>query len=145
MKIFFAGSIRGGRQLMPLYQYIIHFLKSSNHTIISEHVASQDLEKVEAKMSEEEIFEKDMNWIEKADCVIAEVTIPSTGTGYEICHAVNLGKPVLCVYEEGANVSAMVLGNKFVTAKSYSDLTQLEKILLHFLKSQLCNWQTRIK
>ncbi len=135
MKIFFAGSIRGGRQLMPTYQYIIRFLKHRNYTVISEHVAAEGLEKVEAKMSEQEIYEKDANWIKVCDRVIAEITVPSIGVGYEICHAVKHKKPVLCVYQEGAKASAMVLGNTtgYVTAKSYSDKKQIEEILLDFL------------
>jgi nucleoside 2-deoxyribosyltransferase len=136
MKIFFAGSIRGGRQLIPTYQYIIRFLKSMNYTVISEHVAASGLEKAEAKMTEQEIYEKDVNWIEESDRVVAEITVPSIGVGYEICHAVKHQKPVLCVYQEGTKASAMVLGNStgYVTAKSYSNKKQLEEILEEFLK-----------
>ncbi|MBU4076055.1 MAG: nucleoside 2-deoxyribosyltransferase [Euryarchaeota archaeon] len=135
MKIFFAGSIRGGRQLIPTYRYIIGLLKSMNYTVISEHVAAEGLQKVEAKMTEQEIYEKDANWIEESDRVIAEITVPSIGVGYEICHAAKHKKPVLCLYEDGANASAMVLGNTtgYVTAKSYSDRKQLDEILLNFL------------
>ncbi len=137
MKIFFAGSIRGGRQLIPIYQYIIIFLKSRNYTVMSEHVAAEGLEKVEAEISEQEIYEKDAKWIEKSDCMIAEITVPSIGVGYEICHASRHQKPVLCVYQEGTKASAMVLGNTtgYVTSRSYSDKKQLEKILLDFLIS----------
>ncbi len=135
MKIFFAGSIRGGRQLIPTYHYIIGFLKSRNYNVISEHVAAEGLEKVEAKMSEQEIYEKDVNWIEESDRVIAEITVPSIGVGYEICHAAMHKKPVLCVYQEGSKASAMALGNTtgYVTSRSYSDKKQLEKLLLDFL------------
>ncbi|MCX9012987.1 MAG: nucleoside 2-deoxyribosyltransferase [Candidatus Methanoperedens sp.] len=134
MKIFFAGSIRGGRQLIPTYRHIIGFLKSQGYVIISEHVAAQGLEETEAKLLEQEIFEKDTRWIKESDRVVAEVTVPSTGVGYEVCYAVAHKKPVLCVYEEGAKVSAMVLGNtsRYVTVRSYSDEKQLEKILLDF-------------
>lgn len=135
MRIFFAGSIRGGRQLIPTYRYIIRFLKSRNYTVISEHVAAEGLEKVEAEMSEQDIYEKDAKWIEESDRVIAEITIPSIGVGYEICHAARHRKPVLCVYQEGTKASAMVLGNTtgYVTSRSYSDKKQLEEILLDFL------------
>lgn len=135
MKIFFAGSIRGGRQLIPTYQCIIRFLKSRNFTVISEHVAAEGLEKVEARMTEQEIYEKDANWIEESDRVVAEITVPSIGVGYEICHAVKHKKPVLCVHQEGTKASAMVLGNStgYVTARSYSNKNQLEEILLEFL------------
>ncbi len=135
MKIFFAGSIRGGRQLIPMYHFIIRFLKEHKYTVLSEHVASEALEKVEERMSEQVIYENDANWIEESDRVIAEITVPSTGVGYEICHAVRHRKPVLCVYQEGAKASAMVLGNTsgYIIAKSYSDKKQLEEILLGFL------------
>jgi nucleoside 2-deoxyribosyltransferase len=137
MKIFFAGSIRGGRQLIPIYHYIIRFLKNHNYTILSEHVASEALEKLEEKMSEQEIYEKDVTWIEESDCVIAEITVPSIGVGYEICHALKHRKPVLCVYQEGAKASAMVLGNTsgYIISKSYSDINKLEEIMLVFLIS----------
>jgi len=135
MKIFFAGSIRGGRQLIPRYQYIIRFLKSRNYTVISEHVAAEGLEKVEATTTEQEIYEKDATWVEESDCVVAEITVPSIGVGYEICHAAKHKKPVLCLYETGANASAMVLGNTtgYVSAKAYSNKEQLEEIILEFL------------
>ncbi|MCZ7356309.1 MAG: nucleoside 2-deoxyribosyltransferase [Candidatus Methanoperedens sp.] len=136
MKIFFAGSIRGGRQLISTYEHIIRFLKSHNYNVISEHVASEALEKVEIKMSEPEIFQKDTEWIEESDCMIAEVTVPSIGVGYEICHAVKHHKPVLCVYQKGTKASAMVLGNASVTARQYSDKKQLEEILLNFLEKK---------
>ena len=138
MKIFFAGSIRGGRQLIPMYHHILRFLKDNKYTVLSEHVASEGLEKVEERMSEQEIYEKDATWIEESDSVIAEITVPSIGVGYEICHAVRHRKPVLCVYQEGAKASAMVLGNTsgYVTAKSYSDKEQLEEILLDFLTNR---------
>lgn len=138
MKVFFSGSIRGGRQLLPTYQYIICFLNSRKYIVLSEHVGAEGLEKVEAKMTEQEIYEKDVNWIEESDCVIADITVPSIGVGYEICHAVKHKKPVLCVHQEGAKASAMVLGNStgYVTTKSYSDKEQLEEILLEFLEKQ---------
>ncbi len=69
MKIFIAAAIRGGRQLISTYVHIIRFLSSKNYKVISEHVASQDLEQAEAKMTEQEIFEKDTRWIEESECI----------------------------------------------------------------------------
>jgi len=136
MKVFFSGSIRGGRQLISTYEHIINFVKSSGHTVLSEHVGVRNLEKVEEKMSEQEIFEKDIGWIEESDCVIADVTVPSVGVGYEVCHALAVGKPVLCVYEVGAKASAMVLGNtsEFITVRSYSEMGEVKKIVREFLE-----------
>ena len=136
MKVFFSGSIRGGRQLLPTYEHIINFIKSQGHAVLSEHVGKRNLEKVEEKMSEEEIFEKDVGWIEESDCVIADVTVASVGVGYEVCHALAVGKPVLCVYEVGAKASAMVLGNtsELISVKAYSGLEEVEGIVGEFIR-----------
>ncbi|MDO9098270.1 MAG: nucleoside 2-deoxyribosyltransferase [Candidatus Methanoperedens sp.] len=134
MRIFFAGSIRGGRELLPVYMQIIQLLKKMGHTIVSEHVASTRLEEAEARLAEEEIFNSDIGFIDESDCVVADVTVPSIGVGYEICYAVSRGKRVLCVYKEGTNVSAMVLGNRRVTALSYVDIEGLEKSLGLYLR-----------
>ena len=136
MKVFFSGSIRGGRQLLPTYEHIINFIKSQGHIVLSEHVGKRNLEKVEEKMSEEEIFEKDVGWIEESNCVIADVTVASVGVGYEVCHALVVGKPVLCVYEKGAKASAMVLGNtsELISVKEYSGLDEVEGIVGEFIR-----------
>ncbi len=129
MRIFFAGSIRGGRSMLSEYRQIVTLLKKLGHEVVSEHVASTKLEEAEARLTEEEIFNSDIWFIDECDCVVADVTVPSIGVGYEICYAVSRGKRVLCVYKGGTNVSAMVLGNRGVTALSYVDVEGLEKRL----------------
>lgn len=59
-------------------------------------------------MSEQEIYRRDISLLEESDCLIAEVTVPSIGVGYEICRALRMGLPVLCVHGTDANVSAML-------------------------------------
>lgn len=134
MKIFFAGSIRGGRGMLSEYKRIVSLLKELGHTIVSEHVANTKLGEAEAKLTDEEIFRSDIRFIDECDCLVAEVTVPSTGTGYEICYAVAKGKRVVCIYKEGANVSAMVLGNRQVAAMQYADFSDLKKCLALHLR-----------
>ena len=58
------------------------------------------------------------------------------GVGYEVCHALAVGKPVLCVYEVGAKASAMVLGNtsELIIVRAYSGLGEVEGIVREFLE-----------
>ncbi len=84
--------------MLSIYKQIIQSLKEMGHTLVSEHVASTKLEEAEAKLTDEEIFRSDTGFIDGCDCLVAEVTIPSTGVGYEICYAVSKGKRVLCIY-----------------------------------------------
>ncbi|MCZ7400761.1 MAG: nucleoside 2-deoxyribosyltransferase [Candidatus Methanoperedens sp.] len=134
MKIFFAGSIRGGRIMLPVYIQIVDILKKQGHKVVSEHVASVDLEKIEAKITDEEIFNNDIGYVNECECLVADVTIPSIGTGYEICYAVSKRKKVLCIYREDANVSAMVRGNNRIVSMPYENMEELEKSLAMHLR-----------
>ncbi len=126
MKIFFAGSIRGGRSMLQEYIQMVDLLKKEKHTIVSEHVASENLLKIEAQLTDEEIFNNDTRYIDECDCLVAEVTIPSLGVGYEICYAVSRGKKVLCIYKEHTTISAMVRGNKNIMTCSYRNVGDLD-------------------
>ena len=60
----------------------------------------------------EQLHNLDTNWIKECDVVVAEVSTPSHGVGYEIGFALNLDKPVICLFQEDRVVSKMILGNQ---------------------------------
>ncbi len=123
--------------MLPVYIHIVEMLKKQGHTVVSEHVASVGLEKIEARITDEEIFNNDIGFIDECECLVADVTIPSIGVGYEVGYAVSKGKDILCVYREDANVSAMVKGNKQVISISYKNVEELEKTLVLHLRSKI--------
>lgn len=135
-KIFLSGSIRGGRQLLETYRFMFDTLEEAGAEVLSWHVDDPELEKVEIRMTEEEIYARDLDLLVKSEALIAEVTVPSTGVGYEICRALVQGIPVLCLYSPNATVSAMLLGNSslLLEAKAYSDKTSLRKYLTEFIQ-----------
>ena len=135
MKIYFAGSIRGGREDKDLYLKIIELLKQYG-TVLTEHVGDKDLTRAgENNLSEEYIYDRDMNWLNQSDIIVAEVTTPSLGVGYEIAKAENR-KSRLCPYrqQQGKSLSAMIAGNKNMKIERYKDLSDIEKILEEFFK-----------
>ena len=134
-RVFLSGSIRGGRRLVGTYRFMADVMLSAGVEVLSEHVARKTVFDDESGMSEQEIFMRDMDGIQQCDCLVAEVSVPSVGVGYEICYAVGLEKPVLCVYERDSNVSAMVLGNRGVVAQSYGGPDELRRIVLGFVGS----------
>ena len=135
MKIFLSASILGGRDLLPTYMKMHSFLENEGHGVLSWHVADPELEKTESLMTEQEIFRRDMDFLEKSECVIAELSTASTGVGYEICSALQLGLPVLCLYLPEANVSAMILGNDsdLLKCSMYRNFGELEQMIRDFL------------
>jgi len=135
-KIYFAGSIRAGRGDAHIYKELVRLL-SKYGKVLTEHVGDPGLaESGEVGKTEEFIFERDVKWIAEADVLVAEVTQPSLGVGYEIGVAERLGKRVLCLYrvQEGKKLSAMIMGNKKLTVESYGDISAAEVIVAKFFK-----------
>ncbi|XP_072801063.1 5-hydroxymethyl-dUMP N-hydrolase [Vicugna pacos] len=111
--LYFCGSIRGGREDQALYQRIVSRLGRFG-AVLTEHVAAAELSASgeEAAGSDRLIHERDLAWLQQADVVVAEVTQPSLGVGYELGRAVALSKRILCLFrpQSGRELSAMIRG-----------------------------------
>jgi len=137
MKVYLSGAIRGGRQLQNIYQIILDFLQENDHDVLTYHVAKKNVLEIETKQTDIEIFTQDLTWLEECDCVIAEVSVPSLGVGYEIAYALVTKKPVLAIYDKHLEpISAMIAGNTspLISIFSYSSPSQLLENLSSFLK-----------
>ncbi len=120
MKIYFSGSISGGRGRQALYARIIGALRPMGQ-VLTEHIGDPSLG-VEGESNRDDRFihDRDMAWIREADAVVAEVSTPSLGVGYEIARAAEMGKPVLCLRDAAAGrLSAMIAGCPGVTLRQY--------------------------
>ncbi len=126
MKIYFAGSIRGGRDFAADYQKIIHYL-SGFGIVLTEHIANEELLSHEVLLTDKQIHDRDIAWLEECDCLIAEVTQASMGVGYELATALFLKKPVLCLFNtsHGFKLSAMIAGQIKFTTINYKDLDEV--------------------
>lgn len=113
-KVYFSGSIRGGRADVNLYHEIISFIQKTD-IVLTEQVGDIHHDVNEKELSEEEkIYLKDTAWLRECDLVIAECTVPSLGVGYELAYAEKYEKPVYIFYRpEEAHLSAMLKGNAY--------------------------------
>lgn len=133
MKIYFAASIRGGRQDRALYEKIIMLL-SAYGDVLTEHVGNKKYAIHTSKEMVEKIYEDDMDKLEKSHVVVAEVSTPSLGVGYEIARAEQSHIPILCLYRKSArkSLSAMIAGNSQIQVKTYQTVDDMAKILDDF-------------
>jgi nucleoside 2-deoxyribosyltransferase len=111
MNIYFACSITGGREFESIYQVITKALVEDHHEVPTAHLAESGVMALEAVIDPFEVYRRDVTWIRESQALIAEVSIPSHGVGYEIGYALGLGKPVLALYQQGRKVSKMICGN----------------------------------
>jgi len=135
MNIYFACSITGGREFEGVYQDLIAALLADGHEIPTAHLADSGVAALEAKVSPQEVYARDVAWIEAADALIAEVSVPSHGVGYEVGYALNAGKPVLCLAQEGRKVYKMITGNPHprLHTRPYRDSAEAIRLALAFI------------
>lgn len=119
-KVYFAGSIRGGRVDATLYQKIINYIKKRD-IVLTEHIGKSNMSlKAQTKEIDVHIYERDTEWLKSCDIVIAECTCPSHGVGYELAYAEAHNIPVYIFYDKRkSNISAMLNGNAYFTIIPY--------------------------
>ncbi len=111
MNIYFACSITGGRAFESVYQEFTRALLEDGHQVPTAHLAESNVMALEKVIDPREVYDRDVAWIRACDALIAEVSVPSHGVGYEVGFALEQGKPVLCLAQEGVAVSKMITGN----------------------------------
>jgi nucleoside 2-deoxyribosyltransferase len=134
MNIYFACSITGGRAYEAVYQSITRALLDGGIEVPTAHLAQTGVVDEEKIIQPRAVYTRDAGWMRSADALIAEVSIPSHGVGYEIGFVLGLGKPVLCLYEQGRAVSKMITGNPHpnLTVHAYQTSAQAADLALEF-------------
>ncbi len=132
MKIYFAGSIRGGRADEKIYHGMVEQLKNWG-TVLTEHVGKLHLEE---QNDDDRIYAQDTAWLREADIVIGECTCPSLGVGYELAYAEAHGVPCHIFYDRTrTHLSAMLTGNPYFHIHPYEREAEIYPILETVLNS----------
>jgi hypothetical protein len=105
----------------------VDYLLQQGHEVPTAHLSQPDIMDLEKVVTPLDIYQRDVNWVTGCEALIAEVSTPSHGVGYEIALANFFQKPVLCCYRTGKTVSKMITGNPSPLQKviSYQSLTEL--------------------
>jgi 2'-deoxynucleoside 5'-phosphate N-hydrolase len=139
MNIYFACSITGGREFEHIYQALVSALLRDGHEIPTAHLADSAVMDLESIVSPRDVYARDIEWILAADALLAEVSIPSHGVGYEVGVALGAHKPVLCLYQDGRRISKMISGNPdpALDVRTYGDAAEAVRLAREFVRSLL--------
>ena len=120
-----------------MYHAIVDLLLKAGHQVPTAHLARADVMEKETTVDPSVVFHRDVNWVLGSDALIAEVSTPSHGVGYEIALALEKKKPVLCCYQHGRRISKMIIGNDMPTLSLYiyKSLDDLLPAIERFLAS----------
>ncbi len=136
MNVYFAGSISGGRDYVETYREMIAYLRTLGHHVFTEHIIDPNVFERESRFTPEEIYKRDMEWLEQSDCLIADVSNPSLGVGFEVATALFRVRPCLCLYHKDVFLSRMILGNPspVLWVRSYTDAADWQCAIQAFFR-----------
>lgn len=123
LTIYFGASVTGGREMQAEYEKLVAFLQTRG-TVLTTHLGKKELSDHGEDLPAENVFERNVEWIKNCDVLVADVSVPSLGVGYEIGLAEQLGKKIVCLYHQNAakKISRMIAGNPKIKVIYYSDI-----------------------
>lgn len=135
MQVYFAGTIMGDRSHVATFRRIVEHIQSLGHFVPTSHVARDNVLDEEVSHTPQEVYDRDVAWLRASDCLVAEVSTPSLGVGYELAYALQYGKPVLCLHRRGKPISKMVSGctEPGITVRDYADVAEALVLVDEFL------------
>ena len=113
MKIYFAITIQGDRSRLEHAKRLLGLLEEKNHTVLTKHIFHEDVLEHENEEKPEDIFLRDMQWLQEADIVIVEASGSSFGIGFETGYVLGaLNKPLYLLYDRSVEkkISKMATG-----------------------------------
>lgn len=135
MKIYFACSIRGGRDDAEIYAELAAYIKTKS-ALLTEIFADGELTPQGMNKPSDEIWATDIAWVKESDAIIAEVTNPSLGVGYEIAKAEEWNKPVLALFRDDGTrkLSAMIEGSPSTETVYYTTIAEAKSAIEAFIQ-----------
>lgn len=141
MNIYLACTVRGDRGAVAALRDVADLLERDGHAVLTRHLLADDVEAAESELGDRAVFDRDMEWLGKADLVIAEASGSTYGVGFEVGftlgRAERTGQRVLLLYDAGRRhqVSRLVSGNTHAacTTCAYETPEDLRRAVLAFL------------
>jgi hypothetical protein len=141
MNIYLACTVRGDRAAIGAARALADAIEGLGHTILTRHLLEDDVDTREGALTEREVFERDLRWLEASDVLIAEASGSSFGVGFEVGYVIGraerTGQRVLLLYDVTRRpfVSRLIAGNTHPACTTYpyrsaEDLLQFVRVFL---------------
>jgi 2'-deoxynucleoside 5'-phosphate N-hydrolase len=134
MKIYFGFTVAGDRSSIGAAQTIVEMLEARGHVVLTKHLVRDNAWEADRQITPQQVYERDLNWLEECDCLIAEVSGSSFGLGFETGYLLGgTDKPVILLYRREAetNISLLITGNTHArcTLVPYGDLEEVKAFI----------------
>ena len=117
MRIYLACTVRGDRGGVAAGRAICERLERHGHEVLTTHLLAENVETAESRLTEEEVFRRDLDWLGSCDVLVAEASGSSYGVGFEVGYVLGrahaTGQRVVLLYDRSRQhaISRLITGN----------------------------------
>ena len=141
MQIYLACTVRGDRGAVAGLRALVAALESAGHTILTKHLLDDNVEGAESALSERAVYERDMEWLDACDILIADASGSSFGVGFEVGYVLGRSdrtdQRVVLLYraDRRDHISRLIVGNAHPRCRTiaYAGADQLARAVLGVL------------
>src|SRR5277367_6771042 len=139
MKIYFGFTVAGDRSGIEVARKVVLQLEEMGHEVLTRHLVSENAWEADRLISPQEVYRRDMIWLEQCELFIAEVSGSSFGLGFETGYLLGAtNKRVILLYrrELEQKVSLLISGNSHAncTLLPYVTVDKVEKFIAGSLR-----------
>lgn len=142
MNVYLACTVRGDRGGLTTARAMAARLHEHGHTVVTTHLLADDVEAAESALSERDVYERDISWLDACELLVAEASGSSYGVGFEVGYVLGRsaqsGQRVLLVYDAArqAHVSRLIAGNVHpnCTVHAYRGTEELGQFIDRYLQ-----------
>ena len=126
MKIYLACTVRGDRAAVLALRTACRLLQSRGHEVLTAHLLRDDVEALESVLAERDVYERDIQWLDSCDALVADASGSSFGVGFEVgyilARAPQTGQRVYLLYDSAraGRISRMITGNSDPHCSKYA-------------------------
>jgi nucleoside 2-deoxyribosyltransferase len=133
VNIYLACTVRGDRGGIAAGRAICERLQQSGHQVLTTHLLADDVDDAEAKLTEEDVYRRDLEWLTSCDVLVAEASGSSYGVGFEVGYVLGraqaTGQQVVLLYDRARRhaISRLITGNRdaHCTTFGYGSIDEL--------------------
>ncbi|HSG01467.1 MAG TPA: nucleoside 2-deoxyribosyltransferase [Vicinamibacterales bacterium] len=117
MRVYLACTIRGDRSRLAVARALGSAIEAAGHELMTGRFLDDRAEDEDGRLSPNQVFERDLHWLDTCDVIVAEASGSSYGVGFEVGYVLGradrTGKRAIVLYDEhvGDRVSRLISGN----------------------------------
>lgn len=137
MTVYLAFTVRGNRGALAAARAVSDLLRRHGHHVLTTHLLADDADVAESALTERQVYERDIEWLESADLLIAEASGSSYGVGFEVGYVLGRSSQtrqrVLLLFDAARrpSISRLIGGvaHPACTVREYATVEELQRII----------------